>query len=476
MNPILSNELNLFAQELRECLSPAVLKDIAKHVGFVKRASKYQANELIALCVWLSQEIGSTSLPQLCSRLEASTGVSMSAEGLNQRFNQAAVAYLREVFRALLAQKLCANQSLPANLMSTFKRIRILDATVFQLSDPFALHYQGSGGSSNTAGVKIQLEYDLLSGQFLNVQVGPGKNNDKTYGTSCLETVEAGDLCLRDLGYFDLGDLQTIHDKEAYYISRLKLNTRIYIKNPEPEYFKNGTLKKQTEYIQLDMTQMMADLTPGETIEVHEANIGHIQKLPTRVIIHRLTDDQTQTRLQNQAIREKKKGIVMKEKSKRLMGMNVYITNTSVEEVPTDDVHALYSLRWQIEILFKTWKSFFEIDACKTLKRERLECHLYGQLIGILLCSSTMFQMRQLLLEKKKQELSEYKAIYMIKDYFPLLFQAMAAGAEELVKILHRLYQLLSKNGRKCHRSKKMTVFDILGVVYEKTVKHGQAA
>lgn len=476
MNPILSNELNLFAQELRECLSPAVLKDMAKRVGFVKRASKYQANELIALCVWLSQEIGSTSLPQLCSRLEASTGVSMSAEGLNQRFNQAAVAYLREVFRALLAQKLCANQSLPANLMSTFKRIRILDATVFQLPDRFALHYQGSGGSSNTAGVKIQLEYDLLSGQFLNVQVGPGKNNDKTYGTSCLETVEAGDLCLRDLGYFDLGDLQTIHDKEAYYISRLKINTRIYIKNPEPEYFKNGTLKKQTEYIQLDMTQMKADLTPGETIEVHEAYIGHIQKLPTRVIIHRLTDDQTQTRLQNQAIREKKKGIVMKEKSKRLMGMNVYITNTSVEEVPTDDVHALYSLRWQIEILFKTWKSFFEIDACKTMKRERLECHLYGQLIGILLCSSTMFQMRQLLLEKKKQELSEYKAIYMIKDYFPLLFQAMAAGAEELVKILHRLYQLLSKNGRKCHRSKKMTVFDVLGVVYEKTVKHGQAA
>lgn len=98
-------------------------------------------------------------------------------------------------------------------------------------------------GVSNTAGVKIQLEYDLLSGQFLNVQVGPGKNNDKTNGTNCLETVEAGDLCLRDLGYFDLGDLQTIHDKRAYYISRLKLNTRIYIKNPEPEYFNNGMLK-----------------------------------------------------------------------------------------------------------------------------------------------------------------------------------------------------------------------------------------
>ncbi len=166
----------------------------------------------------------------------------------------------------------------------------------------------------------------------------------------------------------------------------------------------------------------------------------------------------------------------MKDKSKRLMSMNVYITNTSLEEVPTNYVHSLYSLRWQIEILFKTRKSFFEIDECKNIKREHLECHLYGQLIGILLCSSTMFQMRQFLLEKKKQELSEYKAIYMIKDYFPLLFQAIAVGTEELLKILHRLYQLLKKNGRKCHRHKNMTVFDILGIVYNTTVKHRQAA
>ncbi|PGL03895.1 IS4 family transposase [Bacillus cereus] len=437
MNPIISNELNFFAQELQYFLSPIVLQDIAKQVGFVQRSSKYQANELIALCVWLSQEIASTSLTQLCSQLEASTGVLMSSEGLNQRFNPAAVAFLREVFTSLLTQKLCSNHSLSAHVISTFNRIRILDATVFQLPDHFPTDYQGSGGSSNTAGVKIQLEYDLLSGQFLNVQLGPGKNNDKTYGTICLETVEAGDLCLRDLGYFDLGDLQTIHDKEAYYISRLKLNTRIYIKNPEPEYFNNGTLKKQTEYIQLDMTQMMSDLIPGETMEILEAYIGQNQKLSARVIIHRLTDDQTQTRLKNQAIREKKKGIVMKDKSKRLMGMNVYITNTSLED---------------------------------------LECHLYGQLIGILLCSSTMFQMRQFLLEKKKQELSEYKAIYIIKDYFPLLFQAIAVGTEELLKILHRLYLLLKKNGRKCHRYKKMTVFDILGIVYKTTVKHRQAA
>ena len=86
-------------------------------------------------------------------------------------------------------------------------------------------------------------------------------------------------------------------------------------------------------------------------------------------MIHRLTDDQTETRLKNQAIREKKKGIVMKDKSKQLMGINVYITNTPSKEVPTHTCISLYSLRWQIEILFKTWKSFFEIDECKTSRK-----------------------------------------------------------------------------------------------------------
>ncbi|OFD08407.1 hypothetical protein BTGOE7_19030 [Bacillus thuringiensis] len=118
------------SEELQRFLSPVVLQDIARQVGFVKRSSKYQANELIALCVWLSQEIASTSLTQLCSRLEASTGVLMSPEGLNQRFNPAAVAFLREVFTSLLTQKLCSNQSLSAHMISIFNRIRILDATV----------------------------------------------------------------------------------------------------------------------------------------------------------------------------------------------------------------------------------------------------------------------------------------------------------------------------------------------------------
>ncbi|MBH0355928.1 hypothetical protein ABB10_28180 [Bacillus thuringiensis] len=78
-----------------------------------------------------------------------------------------------------------------------------------------------------------------------------------------------------------------------------------------------------------------------------------------------------------------------------------------------------------------------------------------------------MFKMRQLLLQKKKKELSEYKAIGMIQDHLYLLYQATQKDTQEITKVLIRLFTLLQKNGRKSHRYEKKTVFDIMGVVYE---------
>ncbi len=137
MSISVSDELQLFGQELQSFLSPHILRNLARDVGFVQRTSKYQAKDLVVLCVWMSQNVATTSLTQLSSCLEASTEVLISPEGLNQRFNKSAVQFLQHILAELLNQKLTSSMPISSPYTSVFKRIGILDSTAFQLPDPF---------------------------------------------------------------------------------------------------------------------------------------------------------------------------------------------------------------------------------------------------------------------------------------------------------------------------------------------------
>ena len=102
MNMHQKQELSLFAEELYRYMSPATLNQLAIEAGGMKRKRKCHGHHFLSLYVWLNQQIATTSLTQLCSQLETSTGILLSPEGLNRRFNLASVAFFRNVFTTLL--------------------------------------------------------------------------------------------------------------------------------------------------------------------------------------------------------------------------------------------------------------------------------------------------------------------------------------------------------------------------------------
>lgn len=57
MNLSILNEFQPIAEELQGHMSSHVLEHLAKEEGFVQRKSKYQAKELVALCLWMSQNV-----------------------------------------------------------------------------------------------------------------------------------------------------------------------------------------------------------------------------------------------------------------------------------------------------------------------------------------------------------------------------------------------------------------------------------
>lgn len=152
-----------------------------------------------------------------------------------------------------------------------------------------------------------------------------------------------------------------MNQRGVSYVSRLKLNNRIYQKNPDPTHFQDGSLKKQTEYLPLDLEYIMNRMQTGEIMEIRDAYIRRDQKLPARV--YHLPMFKYKKDAKTKPIK-RRNGVKVSEKSKRLTRMNVYITNIAWEIVPKERVHDLYSLSWQVEIVFKTWNLFFKsIDA-----------------------------------------------------------------------------------------------------------------
>jgi len=88
MNLSIQDELQLFAEELQQYLTPSFLERLARELDFVQRKRKLSGYDLATICVWISQRVASDSLVRLCSQLHAATGTLISPEGLNKRFNK----------------------------------------------------------------------------------------------------------------------------------------------------------------------------------------------------------------------------------------------------------------------------------------------------------------------------------------------------------------------------------------------------
>jgi transposase len=213
----------------------------------------------------------------------------------------------------------------------------------------------------------------------------------------------------------------------------------------------------------------MKQMRDGDHYEIKDAYIGNEKKLKTRLILYKLTKNQLDKRTEKCKKNAKKKGIEKSDNTIQLLGISIYITNIEESVLSAEQVHEFYSLRWQIEIIFKTWKSIFHIHGVKQVKIERFQCQLYGKLILLLLSSAVMFEMRALAIKAKKLEASEMKVTEIVHEYIDRLYFDLIKYPSKTSNTLKLVFENVVRNGLKSHRKDKKTVFDILGVCYKRT-------
>jgi len=445
----IQKDLSPFAKSIESLMSTDFIRTKAKETGFVKRVRSFKPEDFFLLCTLFDQSVAIQSLEKMSASLSMFTSKTLSKQALDQRFTPEAADFLYQMFIELAAKQRWL--PVPCDMMNLFSRILIQDSTEFQLTGDHP-NYPSANGS----GVKVQYEFELYSGMFTHLSVESGLSADRASSASIVEDLQPGDLTLKDLGYFSSETMKKIDKQKAYYVSKLPSHVSLWERD-----------KEKKRWDRVDPVAIGQQLSPGESTEFASLRVGAKTKksFRTRVVIQKLTPSQQRQR--DQTLHKKRQNGKPTQSAKQRDSIQILVTNVTQEMMEAQALYALYSLRWQIEILFKSWKSHFKIHENKNIKDERLECHVYGTLIRILLSSMIAFQCRYFLHQKKQHEASEFKSIGFAKEALHSFARVLRAEKKGVLEILVAVYQNISRNGRKDHRRKHLSPFDIIGVEYE---------
>ena len=352
------------ALALRSVLS-STAEAAARDSGFVRRQSKLTGPAFVQTLTfgWLANP--QATLEEL-TQTAATLGVRITPQGLDQRFTPEAADFLLQVLQAAVTRVLAADPVAIPILQRFAGGTCLLDSTTIALPDALATLWPGCGRNQGArpAALKLQVRLDLLRGVLGGPFLQSARENDHQGGWEKVPLPQ-GALRLADLGYFNLDAFEEYSYQGVYWLTRVQTNTRVYDRE--------GRVWLVPELL---ATQTVAALDLPIALGLH-------YHLPARLLAVRVPPAvaaQRRKRMRQKAQKLKKK---IDPGRWAMAEWTVYVTNVPKELLSQAEALVLARCRWQIELLFKLWKSEGQIDESRSGKPWRILCEVYGKLLGM---------------------------------------------------------------------------------------------
>lgn len=352
------------AEAMQKVLGP-VADRLGKETGFIKRARKFAGSTFAQTLVfgWLAN--GEASLGEM-NQAAATVGVAVSAQGIDQRFTGAAATFMESELRAAVAEVIAAEPSAVA-VLQRFNGVYLRDSTVVELPTVLAALWPGCGGSQGaSAALKVQVELNYSTGELAELGLQAGRAHDRT----ALRTgvvLPAGSLQIRDLGYYALDQLQTDAENGRFFLTRYKTNTVIYDENGK--LFELGAWLST---LQVDHAE--------RTIQ-----LGAHHRLACRLLVARVSPQKAAAVRRQLKATARKHGRTLSAARLALADWILYVTNVPAAHLSLAEALALGRVRWQIELLFKLWKSQVRLDESRSANPWRVLCEVYAKLLALVI-------------------------------------------------------------------------------------------
>lgn len=340
--------------------------EAAAETGLVQRQRKVTGATLSQTLVlgWLSNP--EATLEELC-QTGAAAGLEITPQGLDQRFTPKASRFLERLLAETVTALFTA-EAVAAPLLQRFNGVYVTDSSFVQLPDALHQEWAGFGGRAATsrAAVKLQVRLDMLHGKLEGPLLCDGRLHDRT-AEALHNPLPPGALRLTDLGYWKLARLAALSMEGCFWLSRLQVQTMLITEK--------DAICTQAELVQAQR---------GSTLDLN-VRLGKKEQLPARLLGVRVPPAVAAERRRRLKEQARRKGQTVSKMRLDLADWTLLVTNVPPAQLTLEEALLLARLRWQIELLFKLWKSGGQIATWRTCKPWRILCELYAKLIAMVI-------------------------------------------------------------------------------------------
>jgi len=410
---------------------------LARETGCVKRERKFSGSTLLSTLV-LTVLQNPKPKPRDYQITAAQLGVDVTENAIPQRFTPELVEFLQRAMHRVLDHVLTADAP-PIELLGRFAEVAIGDSTMVTLPDDYAERFPGCGGAygSGKAALKIQVLWELRHGR-LQVLLEPGRASDAKSPITEVP-LPAGSLSIFDLGYFSVERFERVGQVRGYWLSRLQ----------------HGTSVCDTAGNPVALRKFLAKNAKCGVVDVR-VQLGE-KRLPCRLVAVRVAPEIAARR--RQKIREKARdhGREPSQGYLALQGWTIFVTNCPRSLLKWKEIVVLYRARWQIERLFKLWKSYNRLaDREAAAPAAQQLAKVYVRLIAVIIQHGVL--MMAVWLDGRR---SLWHAAASLPHWIGQWI-AVIDDTPKLRRVLDRSRQSLAKAARVSSRRKHPSCFQLL--------------